>query len=62
MDACSRYNQIRMCPEDEDKTKVMPFVLKNAEAMYQHLVNKVFANLIGKTMEIYVDDMLVKSL
>ena len=31
-------------------------------AAYQQLVNKVFVNLIGKTMKVYVDDMLVKSL
>ena len=73
MDAYSGYNQIRMCPEDEDKMafttnhdlycyKVMPFGLKNVGATYQQLVNKVFTNLIGKTIEVYVDDMLVKSL
>ncbi|KAL5544666.1 hypothetical protein UlMin_008450 [Ulmus minor] len=42
--------------------KVMPFGLKNAGATYQRLVNKMFKNQIGKTMEVYVDDMLVKSL
>ena len=73
MDAYSRYNQIRMYLEDEDKIvftidcgiycyKVMSFDLKNAGATYQRLVNKVFAQLIGKTMEVYIDDMLVKSL
>ena len=41
---------------------VMPFRLKNAGAIYQRLVNKIFTHLIGKTMEVYVDDMLVKSL
>ena len=41
---------------------VMAFGLKNIGATYQHLVNKIFKNLIGKTMEVYVDDMLVKSL
>ena len=73
IDAYSRYNQIRMCPEYEDKTvftvdrglycyKVMSFGLKNVGATYQRLVNKVFTNLIGKTMEVYVDNILVKSL
>ena len=62
-----------MCPNDEDKTtftidrdlyyyKVMSFILKNARVTYQGLVNKVFAKLISKTMEVYIDDMLVKSL
>ena len=40
----------------------MPFGLKNAGATYQRLVNKIFKDQIGKTMEVYVDDMLVKSL
>ena len=40
----------------------MPFGLKNAGATYQWLVNKIFSNLIDRTMEVYVDDMLVKSL
>ena len=42
--------------------KVMPFGLKNAGATYQRLVNKMFADLLGKTMEVYIDAMLVKSL
>ena len=41
--------------------KVMPFGLKNAGAMYQRMVNMMFAEQIGKTMEVYIDDMLVKS-
>jgi len=39
----------------------MPFGLKNMEATYQCLINKLFEPLIGKTMEVYVDDMIVKS-
>ena len=39
----------------------MPFSLKNVEAMYQRLVTKMFRPLLGKTMEVYIDDMLVKS-
>ena len=73
MDAYSGYNQIRMYGPDELKTtfttdrglfcyQVMPFGLKNAGATYQRLVNQMFAKQIGKTTEVYVDDMLIKSL
>ena len=72
MDAFSGCNQIRMAKEDQEKTsfitnqglycyKVMPFRLKNVGATYQRLVNKMFSRLIGRNMEVYVDDMLVKS-
>ena len=40
----------------------MPFGLKNAGATFQQMVNEVFKELIGNTMEVYVDDMLMKSL
>ena len=39
----------------------MSFGLKNARATYQRLVNKMFNKQIGRNMEVYVDDMLVKS-
>ena len=39
----------------------MPFGLKNAGATYQRLVNRMFQKQIGTTMEVYIDDMLVKS-
>ncbi|CAL9031199.1 unnamed protein product [Prunus brigantina] len=72
MDAYSGYNQIFMHPADREHTafitdrglycyNVMPFGLKNARATYQRLVNQIFAELIGTSMEVYVDDMLVKS-
>ena len=62
-----------MNPEDQEKMsfitnrgiycyKVMPFGLKNAGATYQRLFNKMFNEHLGKTMEVYIDDMLVKSL
>ena len=40
---------------------VMPFGLKNVEATYQRLVTKMFRPLLGKTMEVYIDDMLINS-
>ncbi|XP_057734367.1 uncharacterized protein LOC130949742 [Arachis stenosperma] len=72
MDAYSGYNQIPMHRPDEDKTafitlggiycyKIMPFGLKNAGATYQRLMSRVFHDLIGKTEEVYVDDILVKT-
>ena len=39
----------------------MPFGLKNAATTYQRLVNGMIKDLIRKSMEVYVDDMLVKS-
>ena len=39
----------------------MPFELKDAGATYQTLVNKMFSEQIGRNMEVYVDDMLIKS-
>ena len=72
MDAFSGYNQISIDPDDQEKTsfitahgtycyRVMPFGLKNAGATYQRLVNRMFQKQIGTTMEVYIDDMLVKS-
>ena len=72
MDAFSSYNQISMDPDDQEKTSfvtgqgtycyhVMPFGLKNAEATYQRLVNRMFQKQIEASMEVYIDDMLVKS-
>ena len=61
-----------MDPDDQEKTsfitgqgtycyRVIPFGLKNAGATYQRLVNKMFKKQIGTSMEVYIDDMLVKS-
>ena len=72
MDAFSRYNQIMMDEADQEKTsfitsqglfcyKLMLFGLKNAGATYQRLVNHMFRPQIGWNVEVYVDDMLVKS-
>ena len=73
MDAFSGYNQIKMDEADQEKTsfvtsqglfcyEVMPFGLKNAGATYQRLVNHMLRPQIGRNVEVYVDDMLVKSL
>ena len=40
----------------------MPFGLKNAGAMYQGLMNKISARQIGRNVQVYLDDMLVKSI
>ena len=72
MDAFSGYNQIRMHKDDHEKTsfvtsqglfcyRVMPFGLKNVGATYQRLMNRMFAPQIGRNVQVYVDDMLVKS-
>ncbi|GAU46761.1 hypothetical protein TSUD_92560 [Trifolium subterraneum] len=72
MDAYSGYNQIKMAEIDKKKTafmtetgnyyyNVMPFGLKNAGATYQRMMNKVFHNEIGDMLEVYMDDMIVKS-
>ncbi|CAJ2653396.1 unnamed protein product [Trifolium pratense] len=72
MDAYSGYNQIPMAVADREKTafmtesgnyyyKVMPFGLKNAGATYQRMMNKVFRGQIGDMLEVYMDDMIVKS-
>ena len=73
MDVFSGYNQIKMDEANQEKTsfitsqdlfcyKVMPLGLKNAGATFQRLVNHMFRSQIGRNIEVYVDDMLVKSL
>jgi hypothetical protein len=74
MDGNAGYNQIFMAPEDIHKTAfrvpgsvglfeyvVMTFGLKNAGATYQRAMNYIFHDLIGKLVEIYIDDVVVKS-
>ncbi|KAL0427512.1 UNVERIFIED_CONTAM: Retrovirus-related Pol polyprotein from transposon.6 [Sesamum latifolium] len=72
MDASQGYHQIMLAPEDRKKVSfitsegtfcyvAMPFGLKNAGATYQRLVDKIFCLQIGRNVEVYVDDMLVKS-
>ena len=72
MDGSSGYNQIRMAPEDEQLTafrtpkgiycyKVMPFGLKNAGANYQRAMQRIFDDILHKTVQCYVDDLVVKT-
>jgi len=72
LDAYSDYNQISMHPRDKKKTtfmtvdanfyyEVMSFGLKNAGATYQRLMDKIFKGLIDRAVEVYVDDIVVKS-
>jgi hypothetical protein len=72
MDGFSRYNQIKMYPEDEKHTSfrtpkgvycytVMPFGLKNAGTTYQRAMSTIFRDHLRKTIECYVDDIAVKS-
>nr|GEU57488.1 retrovirus-related Pol polyprotein from transposon 17.6 [Tanacetum cinerariifolium] len=61
-----------MKKEDEEKTAFitsqgifcyskMPFGLRNVGATYQHLVDKAFHKQIGRNLEVYVDDLVIKS-
>ncbi|XP_057246772.1 uncharacterized protein LOC130589519 [Beta vulgaris subsp. vulgaris] len=72
MDCTAGYNQIHMAPEDQEATafrtpkgifcyKVMPFGLKNAGAMYQRAMQKIFEDMMHQIVECYVDDLVVKS-
>ncbi|XP_074346143.1 uncharacterized protein LOC141684905 [Apium graveolens] len=72
MDKYSGYNQIPMFKPNKEHTSFiidmglycyigMPFGLLNAGATYQRLVNRMFKNQIAKMMEVFVDDMLLKS-
>ncbi|XP_075521548.1 uncharacterized protein LOC142554756 [Primulina tabacum] len=72
LDAYQGYHQIPLALEDQDKASfitsggtfcyvVMPFGLKNAGATYQRLMNLVFQKQIGLNIEVYVDDILIKT-
>jgi hypothetical protein len=74
MDGNAGYNQIVVAPKDIHKTAfrvpsvvglfeyvVMTFGLKNAGATYQRAMNYIYHDLIGKLVEIYIDDIIVKS-
>ena len=72
LDAFQGYHQIPLALDDQEKTafvtptgnyhyKVMPFGLKNAESTYQRMMTKMFKPQLGRSIEVYVDDMVVKS-
>jgi hypothetical protein len=74
MDGNTVYNQIFMAPEDIHKIAfrvtgavglfeymVMTFGLKNVGATYQRAMNYIYHDLIGKLVDIYIDDVVVKS-
>ena len=72
MDGFSGYNQIMMALKDMEKTsyitewgtycyRVMPFGLKNVGATYQRATTTLFHDMIHRDVEVYVDDMIVKS-
>ncbi|XP_074355747.1 uncharacterized protein LOC141695398 [Apium graveolens] len=56
------HDRLQAIKQEVEKLLEAGFIEENAGATYQRLVNKIFAHLIGKIMEVYVDDMLVKSL
>jgi hypothetical protein len=74
MDGNAGYNQILMAPKDIHKTAfrvpgavglfgyvAMTFGLKNAGATYQRAMNYIYHDLISKLVEIYIDDVVVKT-
>jgi hypothetical protein len=74
LDGNMGYNQIFMAKEDVNKTAfpcsgfiglfklvVMTFGLKNAGAMYQRAINLIVHDLLEVLMEVYIDDVVVKS-
>ena len=72
LDAFQGYHQIPLALDDQEKIafitpignyhyKVMPFGLKNAGSTYQRMMMRMFESLLGKNIEIYIDDMVVKS-
>jgi hypothetical protein len=74
LDGNAGYNQIFMADEDISKTTficsgfvglfewvVMTFGLKNAGATYQRAMNLIFHDLLGIIVEVYIDDIVVKS-
>ena len=72
LDAFQGYHQIPLATEDQEKMafvtpvgnyhyKVMPFGLKNAGSTYQRMMTRLFELQMGRSIEVYIDDMVVKS-
>ena len=74
MDGFSGYDQILIVVDDISKTAfrcpgslgmfewlVMPFDLKNTGATYQRVMNAIFHDMLGHHMEVYINDIVVKS-
>ena len=72
LDAFQDYHQIALGAEDQEKTAfispnanyhytIMPFGLKNAGATYPWMMARMFRDKIGRMVEVYIDDMVVKS-
>ena len=72
MDGFSGYNHIMMAPKDIENTsfitkwgtycyRVMTFGLKNVGATYQRASINLFHDMVHRDVEVYVDDMIVKS-
>ena len=72
LDAFQGYHQIPLALDDQEKTafvtpignyhyKVMLFGLKNAGSTYQRMMTRMFKSQLGKNIEIYINDMMVKS-
>ena len=72
LDAFQGYHQIPLALGDQEKTafvtptenyhyKVMPFGLKNAGSIYQRMMTRMFEPKLGKNIEVYIGDMVVKS-
>nr|GEV82068.1 reverse transcriptase domain-containing protein [Tanacetum cinerariifolium] len=72
LDTYKGYHHIQLAAADEEKTAFhtqqgvycytkMPFGLKNAGAMYQRLMDKAFESQMERNIEVYVDDLVIKS-
>ena len=55
------YGYTYRTPARDGALHVMPFALKNGRATYQYMITSVFKLLLGKTMKVYIDNMLLKS-